>query len=69
MNERTKDRLIVAILVAVFFLAGFLTAGAFLQLTLSQNVLGIVSGAIGGLAVVALVIWNSRARPDAPACA
>jgi len=67
MSQHTKDRLIVAILVAVFFLAGFLTVGSILQLTFSQTVLGIVSGAIGGLAVAALIIWNSRARAGAPA--
>ena len=69
MSERTKDRLIIAILVTVFFLAGFLTAGSFFQLSLGQDVLGIVSGAIGGLVIAALAIRNSRARPDTPACA
>jgi hypothetical protein len=67
MSERARDGLIVAILVAVSFLAGFLTEGVVLRLTLSQDVLGIVSGAIGGLVVAGLIIWNSRARSDAPA--
>jgi hypothetical protein len=60
MTEQHKSYLMNTALVVVTFLAVILAGADLLDMALGEVVLDIIAGAIGGLAVAALVIWNSR---------
>jgi hypothetical protein len=49
-----------AILVVMVFLAVILVGAKVVDLSSSDVVLSIVAGAIGGLGVLALILWNTR---------
>jgi hypothetical protein len=48
------------VLVVVIFYAVMLVGARLLDMTIDELTLDFIAGAIGGLAVVALTIWNSR---------
>jgi hypothetical protein len=60
VTERGKSLLMNAILMAVVFLAVILVGARVLGMTLGEVGLAIVAGAIGGLGVLALILWNTR---------
>ncbi len=63
MSEQHKSYLMNSALVVVTFLAVILAGANILDMPLGDVVLDIMAGAIGGLAVAALLIWNSRKVP------
>jgi hypothetical protein len=64
LKELNRLTLPVAISIASFD-ATYFIAAAFFELTQREMLLGMVAGAVGGLAVLAAVVWQS-ARNAAP---
>jgi len=60
MSEQVKNYVMNAVLVVVIFCAVMLVGARLLDMTIDELALDFIAGAIGGLAVVALTIWNSR---------
>ena len=60
MSEQFKNYVMNAVLVVVIFCAVMLVGARLLDMTIDELALDFIAGAIGGLAVVALTIWNSR---------
>ena len=60
MSEQFKNYVMNAVLVVVIFCAVMLVGARLLDMTMDELTLDFIAGAIGGLAVVALTIWNSR---------
>lgn len=60
MSEQFKNYVMNAVLVVVIFCAVMLVGARLLDMTIDELTLDFIAGAIGGLAVVALTIWNSR---------
>jgi uncharacterized membrane-anchored protein len=60
MSEQLKNYVMNAVLVVVIFCAVMLVGARLLDMTIDELTLDFIAGAIGGLAVVALTIWNSR---------
>jgi uncharacterized membrane-anchored protein len=60
MSEQLKNYVMNAVLVVVIFCAVMLVGARLLDMTIDELALDFIAGAIGGLAVVALTIWNSR---------
>jgi hypothetical protein len=60
MSEQLKNYVMNAVLVVVIFCAVMLVGARLLDMTMDELTLDFLAGAIGGLAVVALTIWNSR---------
>jgi hypothetical protein len=66
MSERFQTHLANSVLMVVVFLAVIFAGAILLDLNMAEVVLDIIAGAIGGLAVLALLILSSRkaARGD-----
>jgi hypothetical protein len=60
MSEQVKSYLMNVVLMVVIFCAVMLVGARLLDMTIDELTLDFIAGAIGGLAVVALTIWNSR---------
>ena len=60
MSEQVKNYIMNVVLVVVIFCAVMLVGARLLDMTMDELTLDFLAGAIGGLAVVALTIWNSR---------
>ena len=60
MSEQGKSYLMNVVLVVVIFCAVILVGARLLDMTLGEVTLDFIAGAIGGLGVLALTIWNSR---------
>jgi hypothetical protein len=65
MNEQSRSYVMNGILVSVIFLAVLLVGANLVDLSLQELALDLIAGAIGGLAILALVIWNNRKVPVA----
>jgi hypothetical protein len=64
LRELNRLTLPAAISIASFDATYFIAAG-FFELTQREMLLGLVAGAVGGLAVLGAVLWQST-RHDAP---
>jgi hypothetical protein len=65
LKELNRFTLPAAISIASFDATYFIAAG-FFELTQREMLLGLVAGAVGGLAVLAAVLWQSARRAAPP---
>jgi hypothetical protein len=65
MTEQSTSYVMNTVLVSVIFIAVMLVGASVVDLSIGELALDLAAGAIGGLAVIAMMIWNSRKTASA----